>query len=128
MKNCSRPLRVLYADDNDILGDVMLCLLAREGLWAEHVENGLTAWTKLSETNAATEFDVLVTDHEMPGLDGLRLVERIRASGRHLRVIVHTSGLPQATIEHYRRLGVETVVFKGCRPDELLRAVQSPTA
>ena len=74
----TRPLHILCADDNVILGEIMLCLLAREGHWVEQVGDGAKAWDRLSAD--IDSFDVLVTDHQMPGLTGLELVERLRSA------------------------------------------------
>src|SRR5581483_4752540 len=87
----TRPLHVLCADDNVILGEIMLCLLARAGHWVEQVEDGAKAWERLSSDIEA--FDVLVTDHQMPGLTGLELVERLRAAKFTGRIVVHSSGV-----------------------------------
>ena len=45
----------------------------------EHVRDGLEAWDRLSADIG--HFDVLVTDHEMPGLKGGELVELARQAG-----------------------------------------------
>ena len=116
-----RPLHVLCADDNVILGEIMLCLLAREGHWVEQVEDGAKAWERLS-TNI-NGFDVLVTDHEMPGMTGLELVERVRAANFTGRIVVHSSGVTPEQVARYRALGAAQFVSKASNADELLRAV-----
>jgi CheY-like chemotaxis protein len=116
-----RPLHVLCADDNVILGEIMLCLLARDGHWVEQVEDGAKAWDRLSTD--IDGFDVLVTDHEMPGLTGLELVERLRAANFQGRIVVHSSGLTPEQTERYRALGAAQFVPKASTADALLRAV-----
>lgn len=118
----NRPLRILCADDNTMLGDVMLCLFAQLGHWVEYAEDGLRAWERLIDQ--CGRFDVLVTDHQMPGLNGLRLVERARAEGLNVRVVVHSSGLEPATAEAYRCAGVDAFVPKGTRAETLIEAVR----
>jgi CheY-like chemotaxis protein len=117
----ARPLHVLCADDNVILGEIMLCLLAREGHWVEQVEDGAKAWDRLSADLGG--FDVLVTDHQMPGLTGLELAERLRAAKFPGRIVVHTSGVTADQAARYRALGATQFVPKACKADELLRAV-----
>jgi CheY-like chemotaxis protein len=116
-----RPLRILCADDNVVLGEILLSVFAREGHWVEQVEDGAKAWNRLYP--AVNDFDLLVTDHEMPGLTGLQLVERLRAANFRGRVIVHSSGFTTAQAAKYRALGVTQFVPKACTIDELLRAV-----
>jgi CheY-like chemotaxis protein len=119
----ARPLRILCADDNVMLGDVMLCLLAKAGHWVEHVNDGLRAWDRISQDLA--NFDVVVTDHQMPGLTGLELVELLRDANYSGRIVVHSSFLKHEQVEAYRRLGVASVVQKAARPETLLTAVEA---
>lgn len=117
----NRPLHVLCADDNVILGEIMLCLLAREGHWVEQVEDGAKAWDRLSAD--IDSFDVVVTDHQMPGLTGLELVERLRSAKFSGRIVVHSSGVTPEQAARYRALGATQFVPKASTADELLRAV-----
>jgi CheY-like chemotaxis protein len=116
-----RPLHVLCADDNAILGEIMVCLLAREGHWVEQVEDGAKAWDRLSAD--IDGFDVVVTDHQMPGLTGLELVERLRGANFAGRVVVHSSGVTPEQAARYRALGAARFVPKASSADQLLRAV-----
>lgn len=119
----NHPLRILCADDNAILGNVMLCFFAKAGHWVEHVNDGLRAWDRLSQD--LTNFDVVVTDHQMPGLTGLELVELLRQANYSGRIVVHSSSLKHEEIEAYRGLGVASIVQKAARADELLTAVET---
>lgn len=119
----ARPLRILCADDNAMLGDMVLCLFSRAGYWVEHVENGLDAWEKISAD--ISNFDVVLTDHQMPGLTGLELVELLRQANFPGRIVVHTSALSSAESDRYRALGVAEIVIKSARADQLLSAVAS---
>lgn len=117
----NHPLRILCAEDNAILGEIMLCLFAREGHWVEQVEDGAKAWNRL-ESNL-DGFDVVVTDHEMPGMTGLQLVERLRGADFQGRIVVHSSGITPEQADRYRALGTAQFVPKASNVDELLRAV-----
>lgn len=116
-----RPLRILCADDNAMLGDMMLCLFSRAGHWVEHVANGLDAWERISAD--VLNYDVILTDHQMPGLTGLELVELLRQAKFRGRIVVHTSALTPAEFERYRALGVANIVIKSARAEQLLTAV-----
>lgn len=121
LMNPTKPLRVLCADDNALLGELMLRLFAKEGYWVEQVEDGAKAWERLSA--GVDNFDVIVTDHHMPGLTGLQLVDRLRAAGFCGRIVVHSSGLTGPLTADYRALGVSQFVAKAATADALLRAV-----
>jgi CheY-like chemotaxis protein len=119
----NRPLRILCADDNSTLGEVMLCLFAKAGHWVEHVDDGLSAWDRISADIG--NFDVIVTDHQMPGLTGLEFVELLRQANYSGRIVVHSSVLTAEEIEAYRGFGVESIVMKAARADELSSAVEA---
>lgn len=116
-------LSILCADDNLLLGEVLIRVFDRAGHRVEHVGDGLTAWERLSRDLAA--FDVVVTDHHMPGLNGAELVELLREAGYPGRIIVHSSSLTDEVRETYQRLGVTTFVPKTCKPETLLSALQT---
>jgi DNA-binding NarL/FixJ family response regulator len=101
----------------------MLCLFAKARHWVEHVSDGLRAWDRISQDLA--NFDVVVTDHQMPGLTGLELVELLRQANYSGRIVVHSSSLKHEEIEAYRGFGVASVVQKAARADELLTAVET---
>lgn len=118
-----RHLRILCADDNVFLGGILVQMFKRAGHSAEHVPNGVDAWDRLSR--AIGDFDVVVTDHEMPGLNGLELVELLREARFGGRIVLYTSGVTPCEIESYRRFGVAAVVLKAPQPTALLQAVET---
>ena len=113
---------ILCADDNVLLGEVMVYLLRRAGHLAEHFGDGLMAWDRISHDLAG--FDVVVTDHHMPGLNGTELVELLRDAGYAGRVVVHSSCFTDELQKKYRELGVTRFVPKTCKPESLLQAIE----
>jgi two-component system sensor histidine kinase/response regulator len=85
------PLRVLVAEDNDFNGELVRELLLRRGHHADIVASG----SEVLERLEAEEFDLLLLDLHMPGLDGFQVIERIRAkervAGGHLPVVALTA-------------------------------------
>lgn len=120
-RKMTHPLRILCADDNAMLGEMMICLFSRAGHWVEHVESGLDAWEKISAD--VSNYDVVLTDHQMPGLTGLELVELLRQANFSGRIVVHTSALTAAESDRYRAFGVAEIVIKSAQTDRLLNAV-----
>ncbi|SDR72885.1 CheY chemotaxis protein or a CheY-like REC (receiver) domain [Opitutus sp. GAS368] len=109
-----RPLRVLYADDVRQLRELMTLMLKREQHGVETVENGAEALTRL--TAAPTGYDLLITDHHMPRLNGLELVRRARGLDYPGRIIVFSSELGPLVHEEYRRLNVDLILPKPVFP------------
>lgn len=121
---CQPPprYRILHADDNPMLGEVVVALFRQRGHFVEHAVDGLIAWDRWSSTRPP--FDVVVTDHEMPGLRGLDLVQQLRAAGFVGRVVVYSSHLTDFQTQQYRASGADAIVLKSAKPDELVHAVE----
>jgi putative two-component system response regulator len=66
--------RVLLAEDNPINLEIMKNQLASMGFAVETAANGLEAFAKYQSMS----FDLVLTDIEMPGMNGFRLAEAIR--------------------------------------------------
>jgi signal transduction histidine kinase/CheY-like chemotaxis protein len=99
-----RPLRVLVCEDNTVNQKVILAMLGRLGHRATIAGDGLAAWELLEKGT----FDLLVTDVEMPGLDGLELARRVRAreataNGKRMPIVGATAHV--GAHEEHRLIG-----------------------
>jgi CheY-like chemotaxis protein len=115
-----KPLRVLYADDMRQLRELIVIVLGRDGHSVETVANGEEAIEKINST--VPPYDVIITDHHMPGINGLELVTHIRTGTFDGKIIVFSSELSQAVDDAYRRLKVDHILPKPIFPAQL-RAV-----
>lgn len=113
-------LRVLYADDMRQLRELIVIVLGRDGHLVETVANGQEALEKIAA--AVQPYDVIITDHHMPGINGLELVTSIRSTPFNGKIIVFSSELSQTVDEAYRRLKVDHILPKPIFPAQL-RAV-----
>lgn len=75
-KPARAALRVVLADDTATRRALVKAALERAGYSVTAASDGLEAWAQLSRAGA----DALVTDVEMPRMDGFTLTERVRAS------------------------------------------------
>ncbi|MBL9219406.1 MAG: response regulator [Opitutaceae bacterium] len=121
-----RPLQVLCAEDNSQIGEVMVCMLENAGHTAIHAPDGVVAWEMLNANLIA--FDVLVTDHQMPGFTGLELVQRLREKVFHGRIYVYSAAIKPAEEQAYRRQRVDGIFSKSVGIAEFLRAVEMAPA
>lgn len=90
--------------------DILMMTLAGPGVAVEIVNDGQEALERFAAE--AGGFDLLVTDHCMPRLDGLELVRRLRATGYAGAVVVVTSTDDTAIHASYRLLGVAALLLK----------------
>jgi len=81
-------LKVLVADDDPALLDLMLRRLARQGLRPDSANDG----RKALELIAASAYDLIVTDIYMPGVTGLELLRQAKEADPNTQVIVVTAG------------------------------------
>jgi len=79
-------LRILVAEDNDVNRLVLEDLLALEGARPDSVANGWLAVERLGERGCGS-YDVVVSDIQMPEMDGYELAKRIAALDPGLPVI-----------------------------------------
>ena len=114
------PKRILVLDDDATL----LCLysrtLAGAGYTVDTAADGEQGWEALH----ANEYDLLLTDHDMPRLTGIELIARIHQSGMTLPVIIASGSIALPECGDGERLGVVAVLHKPFTLDELAAAVQ----
>jgi two-component system OmpR family response regulator len=80
-------MKILVVQDDQLLADAILCSLRASHAVVDHVANGSKADTRLI---AHGEFDLLILDLDLPAMHGLEILERLRARGSHLPVLVLT--------------------------------------
>jgi len=115
-----RTLRILYADDLRQLRDLMTIALTKEGHTMECADDGLQALARITADPA--NYDLVITDHHMPNMNGLDLVTRLRALSFPGKIIVFSSELSSEVGAAYRQLQVDYLLPKPIFP-ATLRAV-----
>lgn len=117
-----KALRILYADDMKELRDVAKIALSREGHQIECVPDGAEALRRLVANPDSV--DLLITDHHMPGMDGIELVQKVRELGFTCRIMVFCSALSREVHDSYRQRAVDRMLFKPVLPSELRQAIR----
>jgi CheY-like chemotaxis protein len=115
------PRRILCADDHEQMALLTQLVLQRAGHSVECVGDGEQAWERI--ITAPDRFDLLVTDHQMPRLTGLQLVQKLRQSGHGLQIIVQSSFLSPQDEQAFTALGVVAILRKPGSLRQLARSV-----
>ncbi|WYK03818.1 response regulator transcription factor [Cereibacter sphaeroides f. sp. denitrificans] len=104
------PLSVLVADDQPLVRELILGLLAREpDLAPEGVADLPEALARIA---AHGPFDVVLLDLVMPGMNGLEGLERAMAANGGRPVLLMSGNLPEEMLAEAQRLGVAGVLPK----------------
>jgi chemosensory pili system protein ChpA (sensor histidine kinase/response regulator) len=113
---------VLVVDDSITVRRVTQRLLQREGFRVALAADGLQALERLQEERPT----VVLSDIEMPRMDGFDLARNIRADAalRDLPIIMITSRIAAKHREHAMELGVNHYLGKPYSDEELLSIVQ----
>lgn len=112
--------RVLVVDDDPELRQMVLYALQNRGYQADGAEDGLQALARLQRGT----FDVVVTDFQMPRLDGLALLREVRRLEPPLPVVILTGFVDTSMEAVLRRAGAFRVLMKGGRLGDLVRTVE----
>ena len=117
---------VLVVDDSITVRRVTQRLLQREGYRVSLAADGLQALERLQQERPA----VVLSDIEMPRMDGFDLARNIRAddSMTGLPIIMITSRIAEKHREYARTLGVNHYLGKPYSEEELLRLVRAYTS
>ena len=81
-------MRILIAEDDQVLADGLLRSLRTSGAVVDHVANGAEADTALVTHN---HFDLLILDLGLPRIHGLEVLRRLRSRGDSLPVLILTA-------------------------------------
>lgn len=116
---------ILIVDDHFAVRQSLAITVAAAGWQVETAESGAAALQHLSER----DFDVLLTDLWMPGLDGVAVIKACRKLKPNLRVFGMTGGGPGLSTETMLTLaevwGAQRVFCKPFDDAELIAALAS---
>lgn len=115
---------VLVADDNRVMVDVLRFNLDQVGLDTTIARNGREAWNVLQRGG----IDLLITDYQMPLMNGEELCRNIRHDERlaGLPIILLSAKGFELDIERTQaELGLRAILFKPFSPQQLVELVMT---
>lgn len=120
-------LKVLVAEDQEMVRDLITILLMREKAVVTAVRDGAAA-LKAVETQA---FDVVLMDMNMPVMSGFEATRRIRQSGMagaDVPILALTANVQKAEIAQCQRAGMDGHIAKPFTSDVLVAAIANAVA
>lgn len=112
-----RP-RILVVDDEQAVRDLLSKTLTMADYDVDAADDGPSALEKMR----AVEYDLLITDLKMPGMDGLSVIRDARKLAADLRVIIITGYSTEASAIEAINLGVSGYLTKPFRLPRILEA------
>jgi len=115
-----RP-KVLVIDDEPGVRDLISEALSLSGITAVSAADGLEALSFLRRE----KFDLLILDINMPKLDGLALLEKLRSEGMSVPVLMLSARADKADINQGLRIGADDYLTKPFSIEELVLRVKA---
>jgi two-component system, OmpR family, response regulator MprA len=116
-------MRILVVDDEQPLREALERALKSERYEVETAENGVRALERMK--TAGNEIDAIVLDVLMPGIDGLEVCRRLRASGDKTPVLMLTARIEVEDRVAGLDAGADDYVIKPFDLDELLARLRA---
>ena len=111
------PIRALVVDDDPVFIAVLTRFLTQRGYAVEHSMDGESALARMREGG----FNLVITDRNMPGMDGVELARAIRnlSSSSYVYSIMLTASRDEASLVSAMEAGVDDFVAKPLSVAEL---------
>ncbi|XP_059625165.1 histidine kinase CKI1-like [Cornus florida] len=128
--------KVLVAEDNTVMSQVVMSNLSKLGAAVEHCKNGKAAFElvckglsdqRTSKAFGVLPYDYILMDCEMPVMDGFEATRRIREEetqyGVHVPIIALTAHTIGEEAERMMRAGMDFHLPKPLKKEQLLEAI-----
>jgi len=118
--------KVLTVDDSRTIRNMLLVTLTNAGFETVQAEDGIEGLEVLEESNP----DVIVTDIDMPRLDGFGFIEGVRQNEKYraIPILVLTTESDPEKKNRAREAGATGWIVKPFDPNKLIAAIERVTA
>ena len=118
-------MKVLLVDDSKTMRNIQKGILSQLGYTdLEEACDGLDAMSKVG----AFEPELMLVDWNMPNMDGLTFVKKVRASGNTCPIIMVTTEAERTRVVEAIKAGVNNYVVKPFTPDVLQDRIKETLA
>ena len=113
--------RILVVDDDSDLRVLYAEVLARPGYHVDAAEDGAAGWEAIQANN----YNLLITENEMPKLTGIELVRKLRSARMAVPVVMAAVRLPTLELVQNPPLQLAALLSKPFYISELLQTVRA---
>ena len=121
-KDILSQMKIAVVDDHDLIREGMTAVLFNNGV--SHVDKYGTATSLVSAMDAGSIYDFYIIDVELPDIDGLELIEMIRARQTEANIIISTIHDEIWTLRRLLSKNVNAIVYKSGDGKEIIIAIK----
>lgn len=117
------PIKILIADDEDVVLEIMARKIASQGYEVITAKDGQEAWDKI----VSNVPDVIILDLNMPKMDGWALLSRLRQNPPTKRwqpVIIISARNELESLQKGINLEADHYLTKPCQIEDILKAIR----
>lgn len=119
-QNFTKTKKVLLVEDNIVNQKVTLMALKNIGIQVGLAEDGEQAIAAVQQTN----YDLILMDCQLPGIDGLEATRQIRALNYNMPILALTANAEPEDIKKYKKSGMNHVIVKPFETQKLTEALE----
>ncbi len=116
--------KVMIVDDSKTIRQQVSFTLSKGGFEVVEAEDGSDGITKLKEN---ADLAMIISDVNMPNMNGLEMVEAMKADGCSVPIIMLTTEGATDLIDRAKAAGAKGWLVKPFKPDQLITAVNKLT-
>jgi len=108
-------MKILLIDDDEWIRDSLSIFFEAEGcriVSFETAEEGL-------EALRSEEYDIIITDYKLPGMDGIEFLRQIQSSHKNAKKIMITAYKTETVVEEAKKVGVQHLIAKPFTSDTI---------
>ncbi len=112
--------RALAIDDSATMRNLVKMALEPEGFSVDTAENGRDALEKVKNNR----YDIIISDINMPEMNGLEFLKEFRSINRTTPVLMLTTETEASKKQEAKRLGATGWIVKPFKPEDLAKVVK----
>ena len=113
-------ISILVVDDEQVLCDILMKVLSREGYQVQTVTDGTAALNYISNARV----DIMISDIMMPGINGLELMQKVKERWPDIAVILITGYGDTYTVKDAMLQGADEYITKPFKSHEVSLVVE----
>ena len=106
--NKLKSMEILLIDDDEWIRDSLSMFFESEGCHLTALETAEEGMEALKEH----DYDILVTDYRLPGIDGLEFLRHIHDTRPHIMTVLITAYKSEDVVSEARQLGIHELIEK----------------